>query len=112
MRTGARECASLRAMLLEAAGLDQNDSSDSCLEAGHHAGAYLPTFWPILARHNRTFMFIDLGDGELSGCIREWAREDFDRPVQWRDTAHLVAETRRSASAGEECSVADGELVW
>jgi hypothetical protein len=64
----------------------QNNSSP----AGTPAGIYLPEYIPIADRDGSTLV-IDTRDGELHGCVSEYAGEGADDPGPlWRSVSAMV----------------------
>lgn len=95
-------------------------------QAGSRSLAWLDAFLPISDSGTDVQLFVDLRDGDLFGCIGEYAAESggFTTPI-WRSTAHMLAEVADALRSYDETEdlqrdpqsyaipfVEDGELMW
>ncbi|MDV8014949.1 hypothetical protein R4P70_26870 [Rhodococcus sp. IEGM 1241] len=92
--------------------------SDRTQPAGTSIGKFLPDYITFACRDGYE-LFCDTRQGELTGCVTEYARENADAAEpQWTSISALLAdlvdslETGRPFSGGWVAGLGDGGLSW
>jgi cell wall assembly regulator SMI1 len=70
-------------------------------EAGEPSHAFQSAFVPIAADRSGQYLFVDLRDGPLRGCVAQWDHErSFDDAIRWASVADMLSDVADALCLG------------